>query len=443
MGPDTILCRGDILKTYNFNGGRSYLWHDGSVEPWHIIDTSGIYWVEVTYGDNCIYRDSAYIDVVSNALIDLGKDIYVCEPNTEAIIDADIKTELSGFSINWLPKTGIDDPTSSSIIISNDTSQRYIMELISPNGCIARDTIEYIIIKEYKPEIYRDGHYLVSSSKNNNQWYLDDKPIVGGTQQRYLPLATGIYTLKVVDKYGCESLVSTPVYFSETEYDTPILSIADVDGKPGETVNIKLFLSNSVDLLKLNIEEIDVSIEYNSTLLYPNDITTAIIDSVTSSVTITGINVNNKPSEPIFSFNCTVGLGNAPDCILKISDVITIDANADIGLIHGNFKLLNICQEGGTRLINPLGEQSGIIDMFPNPANNKINIKINLIEEGRTELLIFNSIGEIVETILSEDVNQYNTREYNTNISNLSSGLYFIVFKTKTYRQTEQLMIIR
>ena len=249
--------------------------------------------------------------------------------------------------------------------------------------------------------------------------------------------ATVVFHAKPCDITNSTEIIGIPVSVM-AEFKT-----TNHTAYPGEEINVPILLNDAENIEYSGATSYKTDLIFNPTILYPLDYNIEKINDVTAKITLENLPIDEEKGKALTNIRFIAGLGNATECDLKLSNAEAIGSDADVSMINGHFTLLGVCKEGGARLINPLGEQSGIIDMFPNPANNKINIKINLIEEGRTELLIFNSMGEIVETILSEDVNQYYTREYNTNISNLSSGLYFIVFKTPTYRQTEQLMIIR
>ncbi len=53
---------------------------------------------------------------------------------------------------------------------------------------------------------------LRSSSATGNQWLLNDVTINGANQQKYKPVASGFYKVRVTDQYGCQ-MTSEPVNF--------------------------------------------------------------------------------------------------------------------------------------------------------------------------------------------------------------------------------------
>jgi hypothetical protein len=387
FGPDTVLCEGDILQTYNFNGAKEYLWHDGSTESWHIIDRSGLYWVMVRYDDDCEYRDSINIEVVSNAFVDAGEDIYVCEKYTIGNVNAFIKDGIAPYEISWEPRTGIDDPNSSKITIRSDISRKYVLNVKSVNGCYARDTIEYIIIEDSKPKITKDGYYLVSNFKKGNQWLLDGKPIPGAIHQRYFPMKTGVYTLILTNEYGCVSHTSEPYYFYNTDFDKPVLLLGNSEQYPANTIKLPVLVANCSDLQDMGYDEISFDVYYNPSLLYPLDHSSEIISSKEAVFTVNNMPLAPDEDEIIGYIDLYVGLGNSDHCYLSPYNAIANEDTLNIGYVSGRFDLLGICEEGGKRLINPTSS-SGIILVKPNPVNSKIEIDFNLSESGFTEIAL-------------------------------------------------------
>ncbi|HML85534.1 MAG TPA: hypothetical protein PKE52_10270, partial [Bacteroidales bacterium] len=79
LGPDTTLCSGQTLSTINFNGAYSYLWQDGSTQPYYTITQPGVYWVVATYATNCSYRDTINVDVKPSPTAGIsGSNLWIC-----------------------------------------------------------------------------------------------------------------------------------------------------------------------------------------------------------------------------------------------------------------------------------------------------------------------------------------------------------------------------
>lgn len=79
-----------------------------------------------------------------------------------------------------------------------------------------------------------------------------------------------------------------------------------------------------------------------------------------------------------------------------------------------------------TTSINPDGTFSGfdVSQNFPNPANNKTSISIQIPNNGRAAITVYDLTGRKVLDVLNQDLRK-GTYTYEINISNLNSGIYF------------------
>ena len=89
-------------------------------------------------------------------------------------------------------------------------------------------------------------------------------------------------------------------------------------------------------------------------------------------------------------------------------------------------------------LINELNELN-IISVFPQPAKNKLNIKVNLNNNEEYTLDLYNSQCKI---LLSTVLNK-NTEKINLDVSQFNSGIYFIKVHSKYNLYTKKVQIIR
>ena len=89
-------------------------------------------------------------------------------------------------------------------------------------------------------------------------------------------------------------------------------------------------------------------------------------------------------------------------------------------------------------LINEINESS-LISVFPQPAKNKLNIKINLNNIEVYTLDLYNSQGKI---LLSTLLNK-NSENINLDVSQFKSGIYFIKVHSKNNLYTKKVQIIR
>lgn len=146
IGPDISQCGGSVTLTAS-PPGYNYRWFNGATTQSLTLFNSAQAYVEVyDINNNLIGTDSAVVIIDQSTSAELGADIVayfetVLEPNA--------------FGDSYLWSTG---ESTESIVVSE--SGTYSLEMLSPFGCVLKDTIE-VTIK--LPAIYKggvgDGHH--------------------------------------------------------------------------------------------------------------------------------------------------------------------------------------------------------------------------------------------------------------------------------------------
>ncbi len=77
LGEDTEMCEGESLELISGDEFESYLWNNGSIESSILVESSGIYWLEVINDVACSKRDSIMLDVLDAPDVNLGIDIII------------------------------------------------------------------------------------------------------------------------------------------------------------------------------------------------------------------------------------------------------------------------------------------------------------------------------------------------------------------------------
>jgi len=87
-------------------------------------------------------------------------------------------------------------------------------------------------------------------------------------------------------------------------------------------------------------------------------------------------------------------------------------------------------------------EQKSALQLFPNPASEIVNIRIELPEEGLTRLNVYDSRGMLIETIMNNELSR-GRHDLRWDISGKNlSGLYFVQLLTGRYQETGKLMVV-
>lgn len=208
------------------------------------------------------------------------------------------------------------------------------------------------------------------------------------------------------------------------------ISVGEFSGKPGEFINIPLVVSNP------NSSELPIDGSYSATLSFNSTI-------LHSSSTFSGVEGNKRwvelkgdlndelSGESILSTDLLVTLGNVEQSELEIeaefenANAYKFIGNDGIFSYDSEYLLDNPGLVDGTLRINFQGPN-------PNPVQQEFYISFNMIEEGNCTIELIDSHGKRIRTIVNEEL-RTGFKEYNFNSLELSSGFYFLHFRTPTY----------
>ena len=130
LGADTILCEREGLKLEpSVTSDATFVWQDGSTQPFYQANSSGLYWVEAQLS-NCTLRDSIAIFIAQGFPLDLGDDVTICQGESIQL-DAGI-----GVPAHYLWNDG--DTAAVKIV---DSDGRYTI-LVTEGRCSYEDAIE-------------------------------------------------------------------------------------------------------------------------------------------------------------------------------------------------------------------------------------------------------------------------------------------------------------
>lgn len=163
-----------------------------------------------------------YVFVVTDSLT--GRSLYdtlivTISPTPEASLSVEGATSLCyGDSVILKAPTGLgyyrwsNGVTNTNSIVVRDAGD-YYCRITNANGCSATtDTVHVTQIPlPAKPTITRSHDTLYSSPADAYQWLWNGSVISGATQQHYVPMTTGLYSVIVKNQQGCSSPRSSAV----------------------------------------------------------------------------------------------------------------------------------------------------------------------------------------------------------------------------------------
>lgn len=193
------------------------------------------------------------------------------------------------------------------------------------------------------------------------------------------------------------------------------------------------------------IAEYKAKVRFQKSILSPVD--ESLFFGFTADSTILEVEGTiNANSDVLANIEFVAGLGSVPSTTLDILDFKWLDDTGipieyDTETESGTFKLLGICPEGGPRLINPDGIVS--VDAKPNPSSGVMTIDMNLIENGRTTLEMYNISGKSVKNLFDKVINKYGSYSVTFETNDLNTGEYVLILKTSTTIHSKKIYITK
>jgi gliding motility-associated-like protein len=223
LGPDQLLCVGEILT---FNPGITdvqYLWQDGSIANTFSTTQPGL--VTLTISNACgASTDSLLItESTEGPQLDLGPDVVGCEG--EAVI---IQSGVTGVSYTWQ-----DGSTNPFFQVNNDA----VLMLHITNACgVDDDTIAVHFITLPDPELgpdtvlCNDAELILTSNAGP-----EATPVWqdGSQSSTFVVTAAGVYSLQHVNVCGAKT---DSIVISYLSSPTPFSLGPDVEICPGGSV---------------------------------------------------------------------------------------------------------------------------------------------------------------------------------------------------------------
>jgi len=216
LGKDTTLCEGAFLNLDVHQANSNYLWQDGSIEPNYLAYQPGMYTVSASI-DNCISKDSIYIDYTSPPSFSWEDYPRVICEGTTLVLDASNVHPTASYS--WqdnsteptfsLDQTGIYTVSVTNIcgtetkVIEIETKECNCLEgipdVFTPNNDGTNDSFSPITRCELDVvtfEIYnRWGQVVYQTNDANLPWDGKFKGVDAAIE-------VYIYLLEYYDDYG-------------------------------------------------------------------------------------------------------------------------------------------------------------------------------------------------------------------------------------------------
>jgi hypothetical protein len=128
--------------------------------------------------------------------------------------------------------------------------------------------------------------------------------------------------------------------------------------------------------------------------------------------------------------SCYVGANIATDNLRGVDDTLGV-------VIYDSF--------GSPTAVTDLDQipKGFVLDQnYPNPFNPSTKIRFSILEREFVNLTVFNSLGQEIQTLLSEEKNSGNY-EVEFNASDLPSGIYFYKLQAGSFVETKKMLLLK
>ncbi len=451
---------GSVVLNANAGSGYTYQWQlnsvniGGATSQSYNATAAGSYNVIVSNVSGCSTTSTSI--VVTNyaaptATINAGGPVTFCQGGSVTL------TASNAVSYSW--SSGPSTPS-----ITANTSGNYLVTITDINGCQATSTVTLITVNPLPTaSITASGSttFCIGDSviltANLSTSYLWSN---AATTQSITVYNSGNYTVQVTNANGCQSAVSSPITVSASSSPAPTITITgNTSLCQGGTVTLTSSTANTYlwspggqttqsittgnagtyNVTVTNSNACNGSGVSSNVIVTVNPLpvasftTSGIIPTVNFLNTSTGANTyswdfgdfsTSSQASPTHTYS---GNGNYTACLVAITSFGCMDTLCAPVLINVG--------------INTVSPEVETIALYPNPANDQLNIAINSASEKDAIIVAYDATGKLMinetQTIASGD----NLITYD--VTNWNNGIYFVRITSNGSVKTMKVLINR
>ncbi|MBS1536790.1 MAG: choice-of-anchor D domain-containing protein [Bacteroidetes bacterium] len=260
-----------------------------------------------------------------------------------------------------------------------------------------------------------------------------------------MPLAVGVTAARIVwitdlirdstELIGIGKDCSTP--------DSTFITIADAEAETGDNIKIALILKKEVGLVKSGAKKFSATVRFNRTIIHATDPTLSCLSGTSPDICEMDISGEYKfGQDTIAFFSAEATLGAVESTKLELVAFKWLNGNKPVEVIRqdGEFRLTNLCFEGGVRLYNPTKSVS--LNVVPNPTNGSAEIEYTLREESPIKVTMMDMLGREV-MVIDEAIRKPGTYKRNVEFTNTGVGIYFLMLQCPNVTKTIRMSIVK
>jgi hypothetical protein len=128
-------------------------------------------------------------------------------------------------------------------------------------------------------------------------------------------------------------------------------------------------------------------------------------------------------------------------------DLSELNMNLPSFYIPGLVTRLDSAKVTSVREVISIPDEITLAQNYPNPFNPSTTIKFSLSSPGNITLIIYNTLGEVVEVLLDKELTagtyEAEFNSHSGNVRNLPSGVYFYHLQTEGFVETKKMILMK
>jgi hypothetical protein len=365
--------------------GYTYLWSSGGTAATETGLSAGTYTCTITDANGCTSAINVVINNPAAITANPSSQNASCFGSTDGWIAVNPVGGSGPYTYLWVPNLNTNDT------ITNISAGCYTVTITDANGCTSSQTvcitsppqIVPVIAQNNSPSCFGDcnGAATVTASGGTGPltWLWSPS---GCTMQSCVGLCAGTYSISITDSTGCST-----------------------------TVSLDLTQPNQLTATASHTDESLASANDGTATATPSGgtpgYTYSWAPSGGTSQTATGLDAG--------TYTCTITDANG--CTTTVT--VTVGTTNGVG-------------------IATVTDPDFSVNLFPNPANDHVQLSVTLAQKGNVTMEVYNLVGEKIDAIDFGNVSSIN-HAYNT--TSLANGVYFFRVSSGTYITTRRITV--
>ena len=364
---------------------------------------------------------------------------------------ASFRTVLEGSDTLEMPLRAENDLAEASLSVTRLDFGRVLCDTLTPRQVTIRNT-GTLRLEGLRVELVEGGEFMLEKKGNDppdpgDELTVEVIPISRPGREAY-------DTIRVIEPIcGAELLI--PVRSRCIAKGNLRIGFRSESGEIGRTVPVPIYLQSDPQSFAAGAPvELQMKLRFAADMLLPDE---NVISNGNASIAITSSTVEGRERvvelEITGRLNEDGVLGDLPMLVLLGSDYITslkieefrfnflndvFEGTAES--FDGRFTALGWCAVGSPRLVDAMGTFG--LKVIPNPVKEEARIQVDLVEEGETELVLYNEEGREISRFPMDDALP-GSWLLRLPTQDLPEGHYTLTLITPTQRAEEQVIVIR